>query len=415
MVTRADEGTGPGDGPLQPGAVAALHGAAAAAMERAVDVRRRLHRRPEIGLDLPDTQATVAAELSALGLEARAGERCSSLVAVIEGEREGPTTLLRADMDALEMPEDTGLDFSSEIPGRMHACGHDTHTAMLLGAAGILQNGRRDLAGRVVLMFQPGEEGHGGARIMLEEGLLGHSGPVDRAFALHISSVVPCGAVTTRAGTLMASADEFHITVTGRGGHASMPHDAADPMPAACQIVTSIQSMVTRTIPVFDPAVVTVSTIHGGTATNVIPEKVVLGGTIRAVSDRSRDLVLAALGELCAHVAEAHGCRAELDLDRFNYPVTVNNAAFAAHTLSVATQLVGPRAQAMPSPVMGAEDWSYVLQQVPGSMAFLGGAPVGGRPAPNHSNLFVVDESAMATGMAMYAAMALAPSPQGGL
>jgi hippurate hydrolase len=376
-------------------------------MEHAVSVRRRIHAEPEIGLDLPRTQELVAAELGAMGLRTVKGGSCSSVVAVIEGEEEGATTLLRADMDALEMPEDTGLEFASKVRGRMHACGHDAHTAMLLGAARLLMDRRQELSGRVVLMFQPGEEGHDGAKAMIDEGLLTEHHP-DRAFALHISSLLPSSWLSTRRGTLMASADEFHITVTGRGGHASMPHDAADPVPVACQIVTSIQSMVTRTVPAFDPAVVTVSTIHGGTATNVIPEDVVLGGTVRAVSDRSRDLVLGALGELCAGIAEAHGIRAELEIMPHSYPVTVNDADFADQTLAVAQALVGERAIAMPTPVMGAEDWSYVLRQVKGSMAFLGGAPAGmERPAPNHSNHFVIEEDAMATGIAMYAAMAL--------
>lgn len=376
-------------------------------MDEAVAVRRRIHAEPEIGLELPRTQELVADQLSRLGLATVAGRTCSSVVAVLEGDREGPTTLLRADMDALEMPEDTGLEFASKVKGRMHACGHDAHTAMLLGATRLLLARRADLAGRVVLMFQPGEEGHDGAKAMIDDGLLREQRP-DRAFALHISSVLPSGWMSTKRGTLMASADEFRITVTGRGGHASMPHDASDPVPAACQIVTSIQSMVTRTIPAFDPAVVTVSTIHGGTATNVIPEQVLLGGTVRAVSDRSRDMVLGALTDLCRHVAEAHGCSAVFEVMPHSYPVTVNDDRFADHTLDVARSLAGDRALAMPTPVMGAEDWSYVLREVKGSMAFLGGAPAGvDHPAPNHSNRFVIDEDAMATGIAMYAAMAL--------
>jgi hippurate hydrolase len=393
---------------IPPELVEELHRQAAEVMDQAVTVRRRIHSEPELGLELPRTQELVVDQLSGMGLRTVNGQNCSSVVAVLEGEKEGPTTLLRADMDALEMPEDTGLEFASKVKGRMHACGHDAHTAMLLGATRLLLAHRPDLSGRVVLMFQPGEEGHDGAKAMLDEGLLAEYRP-DRAFALHISSVLPSGWLSSRRGTLMASADEFRITVTGRGGHASMPHDAADPVPVACQIVTSIQSMVTRTIPAFDPAVVTVSTIHGGTATNVIPEQVVLGGTVRAVSDRSRDLVLAALVELCQHMAAAHGIGAEFEIMPHSYPVTVNDDRFTDHTLAVAGSLVGERALPMPTPVMGAEDWSYVLREVPGSMAFLGGAPAGvDRPAPNHSNHFVIDEDAMATGIAMYTAMALA-------
>ncbi len=381
----------------------------------AVEVRRRIHARPETGLDLPVTQALILEALDILRLPTETGERCSSVVSVIEGDRDGPTTLLRADMDALEMPEDTDLKFASKVDGRMHACGHDAHVAMLLGATKVLHARRRDLRGRVILMFQPGEEGHDGAKTMIEEGLLSAHGQIDRAFAIHVSSVIPSGLLTCRAGTMMASADEFKIIIKGAGGHASMPHDATDPVPVACQIVLALQSMVTRVVPAFDPAVLTVTTIEAGTAQNVIPERVVCGGTIRAVSDASRDLVLAGLRDVSSHVAAAHGCEATIEMQPCNYPVTINDAAFADHTLSVAGSLVGEnRVVRMPSPVMGAEDWSFVLNAVPGSIAFLGAAPPAiARPAPNHSNHFVIDEPAMATGIAMYAAMALSRHPVG--
>ncbi|HUJ67449.1 MAG TPA: M20 family metallopeptidase [Acidimicrobiales bacterium] len=382
---------------------------AGGSMDDAIDLRRRIHNHPETGLELPGTQELIVSRLEGLGLAARLGEKCSSVVAVLEGDEPGPTTLLRADMDALEMPEDTGLEFASSVDGKMHACGHDTHVAMLIGAAQLLKSRRHALKGRVVLMFQPGEEGHDGAKTMIEEGLLTSFGPVDRAFAIHISSIIPSGWITCRAGTMMASADEFRIFIKGEGGHASMPHDATDPVPVACEIVTSLQSMVTRNIPAFDPAVVTVTTISAGTAFNVIPETVMCAGTIRAVSDRSRDMVLDGMRRISEHVAAAHGCTATVVMEGANYPVTINDSAFAEHTLSVAQSLIGPdRVVRMSTPVMGAEDWSYVLQSVPGSMAFLGAAPAGvARPAPNHSNRFVVDEDAMATGIAMYAAMAL--------
>jgi amidohydrolase len=378
-------------------------------LDGAVELRRRIHAHPETGLELPGTQELIVAHLEGMGLAPHLGEKCSSVVAVLEGDGPGPTTLLRADMDALEMPEDTGLRFASTVSGRMHACGHDTHVAMLIGAARLLQARRKDLKGRVVLMFQPGEEGHDGAKTMINEGLLTSHGSIDRAFAVHISSVIPSGWITCRTGTMMASADEFRIFVKGEGGHASMPHDATDPVPVACEMVTALQSMVTRTIPAFDPAVLTVTTITAGTAFNVIPETVVCTGTIRAVSDRSRELVLDGLRRVSEHIATAHGCTATIEMEGANYPVTVNDTQFAEHTLSVAQSLIGDdRVVRMPSPVMGAEDWSYVLQSVPGSMAFLGAAPAGvERPAPNHSNHFVIDEDAMTTGIAMYAAMAL--------
>jgi hippurate hydrolase len=245
---------------------------------------------------------------------------------------------------------------------------------------------------------------------MLSEGLLSTYGDVDRAFAIHITPIISSGMVACRAGTMLASCDEFQIKVIGRGGHASMPHDATDPVPVACEIVTALQAMVTRGVPAFDPAVVTVTRIQAGTAFNVIPEAVTCDGTVRSVSDGSRDRVIAGLRRVAENVAAAHGCRAEVDLiDDRHYPVTVNDPGAADRTLAVAQSLIGPeRVLRMPSPVMGAEDWSYVLQQVPGSMAFLGAAPPGvAHPAPNHSNRMVIDEPAMATGIALHVAMAL--------
>jgi amidohydrolase len=379
-------------------------------LDEAVSLRRRIHARPETGLDLPITQEAVLDSLDGLGLELSTGGATTSVVAVLSGDRPGPTTLLRADMDALPTPEDTGLDYASGVDGKMHACGHDAHVAMLVGAARLLSARRADLAGRVVMMFQPGEEGHGGARVMLDEGLLRNHGHIDRAFAIHITPNIPTGVVACRGGTMMASCDEFHIVVTGKGGHASMPHDAVDPVPVACEIVTAIQSMVTRVVPAFDPAVVTVTRIQAGTAFNVIPETVVCDGTIRSVSGASRDLAIDGLRRVAEHVAAAHGCRADVELiAETHYPVTINDAAAADRTLDVAQALLGAeRAVRMPSPVMGAEDWSYVLQQVPGSMAFLGAGPPGvAHPAPNHSNRMIIDEPAMATGIALHAAMAL--------
>ena len=386
-----------------------LLAAAGGLLDDAVAIRRDIHSHPETGLDLPRTQELILDRLDGAGIAGTPGGRTTSVTAVIDGDRPGPTTLLRADMDALEMPEDTGLEFASTVDGKMHACGHDAHVSMLLGAASLLQQRRKDLAGRVVLMFQPGEEGHGGAKVMLEEGILEAHGKVDRAFAIHITSVVPTGFVTCRPGTILASSDEFRIVVTGGGGHASMPHDAVDPVPVACEIVTALQAMVTRRVPAFDPAVVTVTTIQAGTAFNVIPESVECKGTIRAVSDRTRDLVVEAVQQVASNIAAAHGCAASVEWQDGNYPVTVNDADQAARTLDVARRVVGTdRAVVMPSPGMGAEDWSYVLQSVPGAMAILGAGPPGvTRPAPNHSNRMVIDEPAMAAGIALYAGMVL--------
>jgi amidohydrolase len=373
-----------------------------------VDLRRRLHRRPELGLHLPETQAAVLETIDDLGLDIETGDETSWVVATLDSGRPGPTMLLRGDMDALPMPEDTGLDYASEIDGAMHACGHDAHTAMLASAARVLTGRRDDLTGKVVFMFQPGEEGHHGARVMLEEGLL-TGRDVTRAFAIHQTPSAPSGSVGTRPGPLLASADVFTVTVTGRGGHASMPHHAVDPIPIACEMVGAFQTMVTRKVEAFRPAVVTVAKIRAGTTNNVIPEEAVMVGTIRSVSEKSRALVHAELERIATHIALAHDATATFAIEP-GYPVTVNDADAAAWVLDVAGRLVGEAAQEMPSPVMGAEDWSYVLQQVPGAMAFLGTCPPGvplAQAAPNHSNRMVLDESAMAVGTALYAAVAL--------
>jgi hippurate hydrolase len=392
-----------------------LLGAAGATLDGVTDLRRRLHRHPELGLDLPRTQAAVLDALDGLGLEVRTGSSLSSVVADLDGGGEGPTVLLRGDMDALPMPEDTGLDFASEVPGTMHACGHDAHTAMLVGAARLLAERRDTLPGRVRFMFQPGEEGEGGAVNMIDEGVLDG---VDAAFALHVAPNLWSGMVAHRAGPVMASADVIEITVSGRGGHASTPHWATDPVPVACELVLALQSMVTRTVDVFDPAVLTVARIDAGTTDNVIPESARLLGTLRAVSERTRHDVWARLRTVADGIAAAHGCTAEVRVHE-GYPVTVNDAAFTRFAAQVSTDLLGPgKVVEMPSPVMGAEDFSYVLQRVPGAMLYLGVCPPEHENpfvAPAcHSNRMVLHEDAMAAGVALHAAVATTYLERGG-
>jgi hippurate hydrolase len=392
--------------------VADLLSAAYNDADRTIDLRRRLHRHPEIGLHLPQTQATVLEALAELPVEVSTGTTTSSVVGVLRGARPGPTYLLRGDMDALPVQEDTGLPFASEVPGVMHACGHDTHVAMLLGAARLLAERRDEIAGQVVFMVQPGEEGFHGARYMLDEGLLDvvPEAPVSGAFALHSIANMPSGTVNLRPGALMASADQWRITVRGRGGHASMPHTAADPIPVAAEIVLALQSMVTRRVDVFDPAVVTVAHIEAGSTSNVIPDSVLMEGTIRTLSAARRADTVASLQRVAGHIAAAHGLEIDF-VHEEGYPVTVNDAGVAAQVFDVATELLGERATArMPAPLMGAEDFSYVLEKVPGAMAFLGACPPGVDPADapaNHSNLVVFDEEPLPAGVALYARMAL--------
>jgi len=379
----------------------------------AVGLRRRLHQRPELGLDLPATQEAVLEALEGLPLDVHRGTRTTSVVATLDGEAgPGPTVLLRADMDALPMPEDTGLAFASRVEGAMHACGHDSHVAMLVAAAHLLADRRSGMKGRVAFMFQPGEEGHHGARVMLDEGLLdlaaSGAAPVSLAFALHQSPTIASGLVATRGGAMLAASDTLRIVVRGRGGHASAPHHAVDPIPIACEIVTALQALVTRRVDAFDPAVVTIARITAGTTSNVIPEVAELYGTVRTVSDHTRREVHQAVRRLAEGIAGAHGAEAEVDVEPC-FPVTSNDADAADLALDVAGDLLGPGGcRRLPAPIMGSEDWSYVLQEVPGSMAFLGTRPRGDGPvAPNHSNRMVLDEDALATGIAMHAGVAL--------
>jgi hippurate hydrolase len=376
-------------------------------LDDTIRLRRRIHRHPETGLTLPRTQKVVLDALDGLGLDVRTGQRTTSVVARLTGARPGPTILLRGDMDALPMQEATGLPFASEVDGAMHACGHDAHTAMLVGAARLLARRRASLAGSVLFMFQPGEEGYHGARVMIEEGLLDGPQPPAGAFALHVSHRYPAGVIAARPGPATASADTLSIVVRGKGGHASAPHDCLDPIPIACEIVQAFQTMVTRRVNVFDPAVVTVAKIEAGTTRNVVPETASLLGTIRTVSETTREIVLDGVRRVAEGVAAAHGAEVTVEFVR-GYPVTVNDEAFARFVLDTAREMLGPEcARATSHPNMGAEDFSYVLQRVPGAMTNLGTRPDSGPVYPNHSNRMLLNEAAMAAGIAMHAAVAL--------
>lgn len=380
---------------------------------RITALRRAIHAEPELGLETPLTLAKVRTELADLPLIWREGPSSTGSVAILKGGLPGRSVLLRGDMDALPMAENTGLPFASTIGGRMHACGHDAHTAMLAGAAHLLAARRDELAGEVRFMFQPGEEGFHGARFMLEDGLLGGNGeePLpDAAFALHVWPNAPHGTIIGRAGPMLASADQLEITVRGRGGHASMPYDAADPVPVAAEIVLALQTMITRRFNAGEASVLTVTKITAGSAHNIIPDEVEMLGTIRTLSPERRQAIRAAVQQVAQNIAAAHECTAEASfIDGF--PVTLNDPRAAVLGAAVAETLGGdPAWEERPHPTMGAEDFSYVLEKVPGAMFFLGVAAQGSDwqgCCGLHSSRMIVDETAMPKGAAFLAGCAL--------
>ena len=377
--------------------------AADAGRDELLALRRAIHAEPELGLDCPQTRTKLEQALAGLPLKLRLSARCSGMIAILDGAQPGRTVLLRGDMDALPIHEATGLDFASRQAGKMHACGHDSHSAMLASAARILCAQRDKLAGRILFMFQPGEEGHHGARIMLEEGLLGDSLP-DAAFALHIWPTLPHGTVACRAGAMLASTDTLKARIVGKGGHAAMPHDARDPVPVAAEIILALQSEVSRRTPVIDPIVLSITRISAGTTHNVLPDAVELLGTLRTLSVEGRARGRKAFERICTHVAAAHGCTATVAIDA-GYPPTVNDP----RGVDLVRRIAGAAYREMPAANMGGEDFSYVLERVPGAMAFLGVAAPGADPAacaPLHNPAMMIDESALPLGVALHCAFA---------
>jgi hippurate hydrolase len=380
--------------------------------DRIVALRRAIHAEPEIGLHTPKTRDKIRAALAHLPLEWREGPSTSGLVATLEGGQPGHSVLLRGDMDALPMPEETGLHFASTIPGAMHACGHDTHVAMLAGAAELLCARRGALAGEVRFMFQPGEEGYHGARFMLQDGLLGGSPEYplpDAAFALHIMPNARHGLVAGRQGPLMAAADQLDIVIEGRGGHASMPHQTLDPVPVACEIVLALQAMVTRKFNAADAVVVTITRMEAGTAHNVIADRVSLRGTMRSLSSEHRLRLREAVEQLAMGIAAAHGLGAEVTVTE-GFPVTICDGRAVDLGEAVTREMFGDDGfQRLAAPIMGAEDFAYVLENVPGAMFFLGVAPDGadwGACCGIHSTRMMVDETVMPRGAAFLAGLA---------
>ncbi len=384
------------------------------------DVRRDIHRRPELGLSTPETLDRVMASISELPLEIdrrdeeTTGGSMTSAVVRITGGEPGPTVLLRADLDALALQEDTGLDFASEVPGRMHACGHDLHAAIAVGAIHLLATHRDELAGEILFMLQPGEEGYRGADFMLEQGLLERAkGKLVGAYALHVTSSEPFGRFVTRPGTLMAAAAELNVTVRGAGGHGSAPHLARDPNQALAEIVSGLQTMVTRRFSAFDPVVVTVGWLAGGErgTNNVIPSTASFGATLRTFSPENLASIEKYGAELVNGIAGAYGLTADIEFRTITVPLQ-NDPEHVELAGRVAAEMFGEeRFGILESPIGGAEDFASVLRAVPGAFVFVGACPPGVDPktAPNnHSNLVVFDDAVLPDAAAYLAALAFA-------
>src|SRR5829696_6085356 len=371
--------------------------------EQIVALRRDIHREPELGFDTERTAKKVLAALDGLPLDIETGVARNGIVATLWGG-EGPTVALRADMDALPIQEETGLPFSSEVEGRMHACGHDGHTSMLVGAAHALSGMRDRLDGTVKFVFQPAEEGGGGGGVMVDEGV---ADDVASIFALHLWPGLPFGEVATKAGPIMAAADAFEMEIIGLGGHGAMPHLAADAVVIAAQVVTALQTVVSREVDPVEPAVLTVGEIGAGTAFNIIPQKAHLGGTVRTLNSDLRQRMPGRMEAVASGVAK--GMRGDANLDyTCSYPVTVNDKGAAGYAVGVAEELFGEQSvQELPNPSMTAEDFAFFLEKVPGAFIWLG---VGEDVSGLHTPQFAFDEEVLPRGSALLAALALEAS-----
>ncbi len=372
---------------------------------RVVELRRTIHRHPELGFEEVHTQALVERELDELGIAHRRAAK-TGVVGVIRGAQRGRVVALRADMDALPITEKSGEPFTSEISGKMHACGHDAHTAMLLGAARVLQRNREDLHGTVVLLFQPAEEGPGGAEPMIDEGALADP-KVEAIAMLHVDPRLAPGQIGITPGPVNASADEFHVTVQGRGGHGAYPHTAADAIPASAAIVLALQNIAARETDPLKSVVVTVGTINGGYRNNVIADEVKMTGTLRAHDPEIRDGLEARVRRILNGVAAAYGVSARLDV-MYGYPPVVNHVQLAKNfkTYMMANS---PLRIESPPPTMGAEDFAYFAQRVPGVHVRLGvRSEKAGAVYPGHSPQFRLDEDALPVGVQTLVAFATA-------
>ena len=369
-----------------------------------VQVRRDLHMHPELGFQEERTASRVAETLRKLGFEVHTGIATTGVVGVMEGSKPGRTIMLRADMDALPIFEENETEYRSRFDGKMHACGHDGHVAILLGAAHLIAQRKDELAGKVCLLFQPAEEGYGGARVMVEEGVIERFG-IERAYGLHLSSKYPTGQLGFREGPFYASSDSIEIEVLGKGGHGSAPHDAIDPIYTAASFVTSVQQIVSRQVDPLEPAVVTIGSFHGGTIHNVIPRNVKMLGTVRAFNEDVRNAMPERIERVLKACCDASGAKYEFDY-LWRYPVTANDAAQTHYARELAEQHFGNDRVFEAAKLTGAEDFSFFAMRVPACFYTLGCAGDPQRAAPHHSSTFDIDETALPTGVAMMTALA---------
>jgi carboxypeptidase Ss1 len=372
-----------------------------------IETRREIHQKPELAYKEKATARLVTEKLKDLGLKVKTGIGGTGVMAVLQGPEAGKVVALRADMDALPIEELADIDFKSRVKGVMHACGHDTHVAMLLGTARLLANRKDELAGTVKFLFQPAEEngGKGGAKPMIQAGVMDNP-KVDYVFGLHIDNDLNSGTLGFRGGPIMASPDTFEIKVIGRGGHGAYPHETVDPVYVAAQVIIALQGVSGRMIDPVQPFVITIGSIHSGTKENIIPDQAILQGTLRTLDEKTRKLAKAKIAQVARGVSKAFGAKAEVDFEKDAYPVTVNDA----HVTELAMKIVKkiPRTSVrVREPIMGGEDFSRFLHEAPGTFYFLGTHnPAKGCVHPNHSPRFKVDEAVLKLGSASLAMLA---------
>jgi len=373
-------------------------------LDEVVAIRRDLHEHPELGFEETRTAAIVAERLRRLGYDVHEGIAVTGVVGVLEGGKPGKTIMLRADMDALPLPEENEVAYKSRITGKMHACGHDGHVAMLLGAAELLAARAADVSGTLVLCFQPAEEGRGGAQAMVEEGMLERFG-VERAYGLHLFSLMPTGLLGFREGPFYASSDSLEIRIDGMGGHAAAPHLSVDPILVAAEFVASVQKVVSRQIDPLEPAVVTIGAIHGGTTHNVIPSSVTMLGTVRAFDAAVRARMAERIERVLRGVCEASGATYAFEY-LWRYPVTSNDAAQTQYVRALAERTFGAARVTLSEKHMGAEDFAFFAERVPACYFVLGSSGGPGTSFPHHHGRFDIDEAALETGVQAMVALA---------